>query len=111
MKKALCIMLCVIVSIIFPANITSAGGSIDLSVSVMEKNVKVGEELTVKVGISSQPSLGKVSAVISYDSSLLAFQSGDSAIGSNGIITALISYEDEVSAVWWRSDKLLKNKE
>ena len=63
-------MLCVIVSIIFPANITSAEGSIDLSVSVMEKNVKVGEELTVKVGISSQASLGKVSAVISYDNSL-----------------------------------------
>ncbi len=33
------------------------------------------------------------------------------SLGSNGIITALISYEDEVSAVWWRSDKLLKNKE
>ena len=32
-------------------------------------------------------------------------------MGSHGIITALISYEDEVSAVWWRSDKLLKDKE
>ena len=30
------------------------------------------------------------------------------SLGSHGIITALISYEDEVSAVWWRSDKLLK---
>jgi hypothetical protein len=29
------------------------------------------------------------------------------SLGSHGIITALISYEDEVSAVWWRSDKLL----
>ena len=33
------------------------------------------------------------------------------SLGSHGIITALISYEDEVSAVWWRSDKLLKNSE
>ena len=33
------------------------------------------------------------------------------SLGSHGIITALISYEDEVSAVWWRSDKLLKDKE
>ena len=98
MKKALCIMLCVIVSIIFPANITSAEDSIDLSVSVMEKNVKVGEELTVKVGISSQASLGKVSAVISYDNSLLAFQSGDSAIGSNGIITIDHSGGESTSA-------------
>lgn len=32
-------------------------------------------------------------------------------LGSHGIITALISYEDEVSAVWWRSDKLLGGKE
>ena len=31
-------------------------------------------------------------------------------LGSHGIITALISYEDEVSAVWWRSDKLLKEE-
>ena len=29
------------------------------------------------------------------------------SLSSHGIITALISYEDEVSAVWWRSDKLL----
>ncbi len=33
------------------------------------------------------------------------------SLGSHGIITALISYEDEVSAVWWRSDKLLEEKE
>ena len=32
------------------------------------------------------------------------------SLGSHGIITALISYEDEVSAVWWRSDKLLKEE-
>ena len=31
-------------------------------------------------------------------------------LGSHGIITALIAYEDEVSAVWWRSDKLLKEE-
>ena len=29
------------------------------------------------------------------------------SLGSHGIITALISYEDEASVVWWRSDKLL----
>ena len=33
------------------------------------------------------------------------------SLGSHGIITALISYEDEVSAVWWRSDKLLKEEQ
>ena len=33
------------------------------------------------------------------------------SLGSHGIITALIAYEDEVSAVWWRSDKLLNGKE
>ena len=32
------------------------------------------------------------------------------SLGSHGIITALISYDDEVSAVWWRSDKLLKEE-
>ena len=32
------------------------------------------------------------------------------SLGSHGIITALISYEDEVSAVWWRSDKLLEEE-
>ena len=33
------------------------------------------------------------------------------SLGSHGIITALIAYEDEVSAVWWRSDKLLKEEQ
>ena len=32
------------------------------------------------------------------------------SLGSHGIVTALIAYEDEVSAVWWRSDKLLEEK-
>ena len=85
MKKAVCIPLCIILSILFPAHLWAEGG-FELSLFAPEKDVKTGDELTVKVRISSQEALGKVSAVISYDASLLDFQSGDSASGSNGII-------------------------
>ena len=33
------------------------------------------------------------------------------SLGSHGIITALVSYEDDVASVWWRSDRLLKDIE
>ncbi len=57
-----------------------------LYITVPQGQVNVGDTVTVRLDITAVKPIGKVTASLSYDVSVLTFVSGDGATGGNGII-------------------------
>lgn len=82
MKKIKEILLGLVVCFLFVSSVSAASGSINASTS--QKTIAVGSTFTVTVKVSSNEPLGSWKFGISYDSSVISLQSGDTMVAGYG---------------------------
>ncbi len=87
MKKTLGFILVLVLSVICAVSVFADDAPAMLSVKASKDQANVGDAITVKLDISAVKPIGRVSATVAYDASVLTFVSGDGAKAENGVIT------------------------
>ena len=87
MKRTIGFIIIFVLSVICAVSVFADDAPATLSLQASQTQASIGSTITVKLDISAVKPIGKVTATVTYDASVLTFVSGDGAKAENGVIT------------------------
>lgn len=87
MKKTLCFILILALAVVCGCTVWADNEPATLTIQAQQGQLSVGDTVSVNLYISAVKPIGKVTATVTYDTSVLTFVSGDGATGGDGVIS------------------------